>query len=102
MATSCVLVLNDKCKKVIRKWNNHSKFTQQAKFTYSLLFDWHSCFVCIVDENRNSLDSSLSLDETWITVFGFILAINEVNLLLMKQDFTYKNYGKGVLFYLKF
>ena len=65
------------------------------KFKYKLLFDFHFCFHHAVDEHNNLRHTLPSIADTWVTdqwecpVFDFILAISEVNTLLILRYFVY-------------
>ena len=97
-----LLLDNDTCKETVRRWTENGKYMVK-KFKYKLLFDWHFRYLHLV-ENHNNLSHSLpSIEYTWMNdqweCWGsaFILAVSQVNALLILCYFFYCGFHREIM-----
>ncbi len=89
MLSRGALILDDNCKKVMRKGTERNGTVRQVQFTYTKPFDWHFCYHHIVDDHYNLSHASPALEETLITKHWMLGVFTQsLNLYLVLSFFA--------------
>ena len=85
---------DETCKETVRRWKANVEDVVK-NFKYKIPFDWNFRYHHVVGDQNNLRHSLPPIEDTWVTdwwecqVFSFILAISEVNALLILRYFVY-------------
>ena len=96
MVTGGANSADDLCKTTTWTWKPGNEEILTT-FQYPRPFDWHFRYRHAVDDHNNLRHALPSIEDSWVTqrwevrVFGFVLAITEVNAFLALRYFTFAN-----------